>query len=451
MAAARLYDDNLYRFDVAQESYWEASGGDEAFTSMPFDGTDTCDVAIIGGGYTGLSTALHLARDHDIDVRVLEAGHFGWGASGRNGGFCCVGGTGRHRGALIRSVGLQNARAFYQASADAVELVRSLAQDENIDVQETGNGEIEVAHTSCAARALQDDHRVLTKALGIDAELLSADECREQYFDSAENYGALVTRPSFGLHPLRYCRGLAAAASRRGAKLHAHSRVHDWSKTADGMHELSTAGGVLRAKRVVHACNGFVQEDLSRSFSGRALPIISAIVVTRPLQAEELAAYRWTTKNTAINSRLMLNYFRLLPDKRFLFGGRGHTSGHEAGEAATHANNIATLRRIWPAWKNVDIDYRWHGLICFTATLRPSMGQLPDDPSVFFAYGYHGNGVNMSTWTGKQLAEWLALGRCPQAVPAVMRGLSRRFPFPGLRARALRLGISIAKWRDNRR
>lgn len=451
MTAGRLYDDNLYRFEQAQESYWEATGGEETFTSTPFKSTHACDVAIIGGGYSGLSTALHLARDHNIDVRVLEAGHFGWGASGRNAGFCCVGGTGRQRGSLIRSVGLQNARAFYKASTDAVALVRSLALDENIDIQETGDAEIEVAHTSGAARALRDDHRVLTKALGVDAELLSADEFRERYFDSTENHGALITRPTFGLHPLRYCRGLAAAAYRHGATLHAHSQVLDWSKSGDGTHELRTAGGTLRAKRVVHCCNGFVQENLSRSFYGRALPIISAIVVTRPLRQEELDAYRWTTNNTAINSRLMLNYFRLLPDNRFLFGGRGHTSGYEAGEAATHANNIATLRRIWPAWKDIEIEYRWHGLICFTASLRPSMGQLPDDPSVFFAYGYHGNGVNMSTWTGKQLAHWLALGRCPEAVPGIMQGLSRKFPLPGLRARALRLGISIAKWRDNRR
>ena len=90
----RLYDDNLYRFYRPQPSYWEATAGDTPVPSEVLHGTQSCDVAIIGGGYTGLSAALHLARDHDIEVRVLEAGHFGWGASGRNGGFCGVGGTG---------------------------------------------------------------------------------------------------------------------------------------------------------------------------------------------------------------------------------------------------------------------------------------------------------------------------------------------------------------------
>ncbi|NNC76792.1 MAG: FAD-binding oxidoreductase [Woeseiaceae bacterium] len=451
MTAARLYDDNLYRFNVPQTSYWEATGGREMFTSAPLDSNESCDVAIIGGGYTGLSAALHLARDHGVDVRVLEAGHIGWGASGRNGGFCCVGGTGLHRGSLIKSVGLENSRAFYRASEDAVELVRSITMDEDIDVQAAGDAEIEVAHTPRAANALQKDYEVLTGMLGVEAELYSAEECRERYFDSSETCGALLTRPSFGLHPLRYCRGLAAAANRHGAVLHAHSQVLDWQKSADETHRLTTAGGTIRARRVIHACNGFVQEDLSRPFYGRVLPIISAIVVTRPLTKDELAAHNWTTHNTAINSRLMLNYFRLLPDNRFLFGGRGHTSGHEAGEQATYDNTIATLRRIWPAWRNVGIDFRWHGLICFTATLRPSVGQLEDDPSVFFAYGYHGNGVNMATWTGKQLAGWLARGRCPDAVPSMMKGLSRRFPLPTLRGRVFRLGVAFAKWRDNRR
>ncbi len=449
MAAARLYDDNLYRFDTPQASYWEATGGDAQLNASPIESDESCDVAIIGGGYTGLSAALHLARDHGIDVRVLEAGHIGWGASGRNGGFCCIGGTGRHRSSLIRQVGLQNARRFYQASAEAVRFVRELGDDEGIELQAVGNAEIEVAHTPKAAAELQSDHHVMTKALGLDAELLSAAESRERLFESSESHGALISRPAFGLHPLRYCRGLAAAAVRHGATLHAHSQVVEWQKRS-GMHDLVTNGGTVRAKRVIHACNGFVQEDLSKAFYGRALPIISAIVVTRPLTQAELDAQRWVTQNPAINSRLMLNYFRLLPDRRFLFGGRGHTAGHAEGEAETYANNIATLRRIWPGWRNVDIEYRWHGLICFTATLRPSLGRLDDDPTVFFAYGYHGNGVNMATWSGRCLAQWIADDRCPREIPEILTGLSRRFPLPKMRARFFRVGVSIAKWRDGR-
>lgn len=449
MSRSRLYDDNLYRFDTPQPSYWEATGGQVEFAAESLTADESCDVAIIGGGYTGLSAALHLARDHGADVRVLEAGHIGWGASGRNGGFCAVGGTGLHRGDLIKRVGLDSARAYYQASVNAVELVRSLAVDERIDYFPYGNAEVEVAHSERAAAELRMDHAILTDALGMHADYVSADEARQRFFDSTECYGALINRPAFGLHPLRFCRGLAAAAERHGARLHSHSRVTDWCKN-NGKHRLSTAGGTVRANKLIFATNGFIQEDLQRRFYGRTLPVISAIVVTRPLTQTEIEAQNWRTENPAINTPLLMNYFRLLPDKRFLFGGRGHTTGHSRGEAGNYKNLIGIMRRIWPAWRDVEIDYQWHGLICYTSALRPSVGRLDDDDSVYFGFGYHGNGVNMATWTGKQLADWIGSGSMPERLPSLMLGLVNRFPLPKLRSVAFRVAVSIAKWRDRR-
>ena len=120
----RLYDENLYQFGKPQASYWEATAQDIRVSAPSLSTEESCDVAVIGGGYTGLSTALHLARDHDVDVRVLEAGHIGWGASGRNGGFCCLGGIGVHRKDIIKMVGVEKTREYYQSQVEAVELVR---------------------------------------------------------------------------------------------------------------------------------------------------------------------------------------------------------------------------------------------------------------------------------------------------------------------------------------
>jgi glycine/D-amino acid oxidase-like deaminating enzyme len=450
MTAKRLYDDNLYQFDTPQASYWEATGGRVFDSAAALQSEESCDVAIIGGGYTGLSSALHLARDYQLDVRVLEAGHIGWGASGRNGGFCCMGGTGVHGKELIKLVGLDEARAYYRSQVDAVELVRSLADDEGIEYQAYGAAEVEVAHNVRAAADMVSKHQVLTEALGMDAELVSAEESRERFYNSADIYGAIINRPAFGLHPLRFCRGLAVAAERHGAKLHSNSQVRHWGKDDDGMHRLTTSGGSIRAKRVVFATNGFIQEDLNARFYGRTLPVISAIVVTRPLTADELNAQGWRTEHPTINSRHVLNYYRLLPDNRFLFGGRGHTTGHPDGEAMTYAEITATLGQVCPAWKDVEIDYRWHGLICMMRSLCPSVGTLEDDDSVHFGFGYHGNGVNTATWTGKQIADWIGLGKPPEKLPVILSGLGRKFPLPKLRTAYLRLGISIARWWDNR-
>lgn len=450
MAIKRMFDDNMYRFDTPQQSYWEATGGDEIANTPSLQSDKSCDVAIIGGGYTGLSAALHLARDYDIDVRVLEAGPIGWGASGRNGGFCCIGGTGVARHDLPRYVGVEPAREFTRTAVEAVDFVRELTEQEGIDCQPQGDAEIEVAHSARAAAELEKYHDVMNNVLGVETRLYTAGECRERFYDCTENFGAIEVRPTFGLHPLRYCRGLAGAAERHGAKLHSRSRVLNWEKGADGKHRLHTAGGSVRAKRVVYASNGFIQENLEPRFYGRTLPVISAIVGTRPLSDDELAAQNWRTDLPAANTRSLLNYFRVLPDRTLVFGGRGHTTGHPNGEAETYEQIIASLYRIWPAWSEVEIRYRWHGLICFTASLAPSIGRLDDDPSVFFGFGYHGNGVAYGSWTGSKIAEWLATNQKPAALPAICTGLSRKFPIPKLRGALFRLGVSIAKWRDAR-
>ncbi len=136
-----LFHPSLYRFDEAQPSYWEASGGTPNLRGTKLDGDQQCDVAIIGGGYTGLSAAYHLARDYQVDARVLEAGHIGWGASGRNGGFCCLGSTKLSVKTQIARFGIEETRAYHRCLVDAVETVRAFGQDEAIDFLPQGDAE----------------------------------------------------------------------------------------------------------------------------------------------------------------------------------------------------------------------------------------------------------------------------------------------------------------------
>jgi glycine/D-amino acid oxidase-like deaminating enzyme len=143
----RIYHDNMYRFGKPEPSYWEATQGETELQAAALSSNEQCEVAIIGGGYTGLSAAYHLCRDHQVDARVLEAGHIGWGASGRNGGFCSIGGSSLDIDKMIRGYGLDETRKYYHSQVEAVKLVYDLIREEQIDSPVQGDAELNVACT----------------------------------------------------------------------------------------------------------------------------------------------------------------------------------------------------------------------------------------------------------------------------------------------------------------
>ncbi len=452
MTPRRLLHESLYRFDEAQPSYWEESAGERELVDQPLAGDEHCDVAVIGGGFTGLSAALHLARDFGVDVRVLEAGHIGWGASGRNGGFCSVGGTKLSVGTQLKRFGADETRRYYQSQIDAIELVRAIGREESIDFQAHGDGEITVAQSPRAFRALVADAKVQRRVLGLNVTVLTRDEFLEQGYASPEQHGALKLKPTFGLHPVRYVLGLARAAQRRGAVVHPRTRVDRWRKDGPD-HMLETEGGRLRAKRVIIACNGFMPEHLHETLVGRTLPVQSNIVVTRPLTDTELAAHEWRNACPSVEARHLYVYVRMLPDGRLMLGGRGDPSGEPHRAEQMYAQLQRRIAAIWPHWRDVPITHRWRGLICTTNGLRPCIGKFPDDPTVMFGFGYHGNGVNTATWTGRELAYWLAGSKSsdrtePEHLPALVRGLRPRFPLPALRRVYARAGFMYYRLKD---
>ena len=447
-----LFHPSLYQFDQPQPSYWEATAGHSGLKADALSGTQSCDVAIIGGGYTGLSAALHLARDYNIDVRLLEAGHIGWGASGRNGGFCTTGSTKVSLKAQLAKFGVEQTRDFYQSQAEAVNLVRTLGEEENIDYLPQGDCEFIVADSDTHFTELQKNAELQQTLLGVDLTIHDKNEFRGIGYDSPHQHGAIAIRPSFALHPLRYAQGLAAAAERRGARIHARSEVLHWHKQ-DGNHLLETTGGSLRAGQVILTGNGFMPEHLHYGIQGRPLPVQSAIVVTRPMSKSELNEKGWHTENPAINSKHMFFYYRLLSDGRFMLGGRANHIGDPAGAETTYDELKQSIARKWPQFADLEYTHQWRGLVCFTLNLRPSIGRMPEDKSIYFAYGYHGNGVNSATWSGRELADWLA-GRnsgknlLPIHLPAIVRGRTPKFPLAFLRRQYVRAGLGFYKLRD---
>ncbi len=281
-----LYHDSQYDRSRPVGGYWEAHGGPDPAGLAPLAGDVAAEVAIVGGGYTGLSAAYHLAREHGIQAVVLEAGRIGWGASGRNGGFCGPGGTKLGYATMASRWGIQEARRFFDAQLSGGRLVRSLAADERFDLEIAGEGEHYVAHRPGRWHELENYKGTVQRLFGERWELWRKAEMEERLLRSPEAHGCLVVPHYFGFNPMRYVRGLAAATSARGARLHPETPVTAWQH-ADGKHRLVTPGGVVTAGRVLFATNGYTPEGLDPMLAGRLLPALSSIIVTRPLTAAE--------------------------------------------------------------------------------------------------------------------------------------------------------------------
>ncbi len=442
MPTQRFFHDSLYQFDQAQPSFWEATAGAALPAWSALAGDQHCEIAVIGGGFTGMSAALHLARDHGRDVRVLEAGHIGWGASGRNGGFCSVGSAKMSIKRQIRNFGQEQTYRYFQTQDDAVALCRELIETENMDFKPQGQGEWVVAESDRHFKRLRSEAQEWSKYTPIDTQLLSQSEFAAEGYDAPHQHGAMKIKSGFGLHPLRYIKGLARAASKYGATISPNSEVLCWSKQ-DGKHRLECAQGTLTCDKLIVACNGFMPEHLNPALHGYTLPLQSVLNVTRQLTAAELAEYPWHSEAPAINSPHVYVYYRLLPDKRLMIGGRGDINGHPDGAAATVKALHNKFAQLWPEWAHVEFEYSWRGLICFTQNFTSALSQLPGDNSVYLGYGYHGNGVATSGWLGKQLANWVASEKTldTDSIPALYQGMPSRFILPKLRTIYGRVGL----------
>ncbi|WP_422364866.1 NAD(P)/FAD-dependent oxidoreductase [Pelagibius sp.] len=427
----RLYHDALYDRDAAVGSYWEASARPLGRATPPLTEDAACDIAVIGAGFTGLTVALTLAEEEGADVAVLEAGTPGWGASGRNGGFCCLGGAKLDYAAMAKRYGLEETRRFFQIQVEAVDLVRSFCKARGIDADLTGEGEILLAHKPGRLAELRAEQAQFRDLFGLDCPLLEPAALAERGLAAADFHGGLLVPPGVGLHPLKYLRGLARAAIDAGVRVYGNSAVLALQRQGGGF-SLTTPQGRMTARKVIIATNGYSEEARLPDLAGRLLPVISDIIVTRPLSHNEQAAQGWTDTTMCADSRHLLHYFRLLPDGRFLFGGRGGVSGSPAAGERGRRRLRRDFEHHFPAWRDVETEFSWRGLVCLSKPLVPFVGAL-EEKGLYAALAYHGNGVSFTAYAGRALAALVAGRQGAADLPAVLRAPLPRFPLPFLR------------------
>lgn len=437
-----MYDRARYQFFRAEPSFWEATTPPLPQEPAAPTGDARTEVAIIGGGYAGLSAALHLA-EAGISCRVLEAGPMGWGASGRNGGFVCLGASFLSPGDIARRHGEEAARGFLNLQCEAIDLVDALTRDGGPEIGRQADGILVIAHAARRIRELTREADELRALGGVSSEWITPERLSAaDYNPGMAQHGGLLLHRGFSLNPLAYLRHLAGKAMSAGAVLHARSEVLSWRRESGG-HVLATASGRLHARHVIVACNGFMPEHLHPALVGRVLPVQSNIVVTAPGDGpgEKLA------RVAGSNTRDLLWYFRQLDDGRLLLGGRGDTTGTARAATRMRRKLEAGLAEVYGPRRAHRTEYFWRGFIAVTSNFLPAIGSLKDDATVHYAFGCHGNGVALMSWAGRALAQRIA-GKI-SALPHAVSLWPRAFAKSGfMRRQTLRLALLRAAIRD---
>ncbi|GIV68132.1 NAD(P)/FAD-dependent oxidoreductase [Caldilinea sp.] len=360
---------------------------------------EVTDVAIIGGGYTGLNAALAL-RKAGASVAVLEKETIGWGASSRNGGMALTG-LKESMPVVFKRYGAEMGRAFWQWSLDAVDYVEQLTVEEKIDCNFVRSGHLLLAFKPQHFAQFVEEARWFREQLGYtDLWVVSKAELHSE-IGSAAYHGGLIDPRSAGLHPARYVFGLAQAAARKGALLVERTALMDVKRTRTGFLVI-TNRGTLNAREVLVATNGYTT-NVIRPLRQGVFPVGSYIITTEPLPLslqEELSP----RGRMFFDSKHFLNYFRLTPDGRMLFGGR-HNLSTSLDLIDSARKMQARMLEVFPQLAGVSISHTWSGNLGIALDLMPHAGRVN---GVHYAYAYAGHGVSIASLLGKEMGEVLA-------------------------------------------
>lgn len=426
----RLYEPRAYGPAPVDDNFWKVDTPPIPET----EGTLRSDVVIIGAGFTGLNAALTLA-ERGVDVIALDAQSPGWGASGRNGGFCCVGGDRLDTKTLTRLYGADELATYRNTQRAAIDFVAERLDTLGIDADRHSTGETCIAHRRRDWSSLKTYAAEMGMQFGVRSTLIPKGALREHGMAGSDFHGAVTMPLGFALNPGAYAAGLTAAAQAAGARLFAKSPAI--AVRYNKCWHVQTTKATITTDKIILATNGYGAENLPQWNRARTLPVISSVMVTRPLTPAEINAQGFSTDQMCYDTRHLLHYFRLMSDRRFLFGMRGGVSASAGSDARTARRVRRHFEAMFPDWRDVPTEHHWSGLVCLTRRGTPFAGPLAPLPKAWGAFGYHGNGVAMASYCGRLVA-LESLGEANLEAPAFFRANPTRFPFGQFRRTLLR-------------
>jgi glycine/D-amino acid oxidase-like deaminating enzyme len=395
---------------VKHEIYWRSTEPVEY--GPPLRGNVTCDVAMVGGGYTSMWTAYFLKQaDPSLSIHIVEADYAGAGGSGHNDGFVTPT-IGHSLHGVVKQYGHDRAKLAYSVVGRSILELNRFCRKHGVDAEFEPNGYYMVAANAAQIRRLEHDLGLIAEITGGSGQpLLTGTEARQRIgspgIEAAFKVGGAL------INPHKLARGLARVVRDLGVVIHERTPATNVTRSAAG-HVVTTPGGTVTADQLVLATNAYQHQF--RPFRASLRPVWSYAAVTEPLTDEQLAQVHWPDREGFVEARNFIMFCRLTAGNRLLVGGgpAPYHYGRDMDESKHMANAKATtvlreiLARYFPAWRNLPFSHAYGGCISMTRNLIPHVGTL--ESGAHYAYGYCGNGISMTHTSGKVLRD-LVLGK----------------------------------------
>jgi glycine/D-amino acid oxidase-like deaminating enzyme len=428
---------SAYDYGSPIGSVWDQPGNPSPRSYGRLEGSETCDVVVIGAGIIGLSAAYHLATEYRAQVIVLDAASPGWGSSGRSLGICTVSPAALYQH-LSTGKNLPSPQAALAADIDAMALVSHIGEAEGFHIQKAGDGLL------IGGRSPAELGNFETFWSGIDTgglcqrALLDSSALRESLLNSPQLAGALKILPGFGIDPLHYTYRLAEACERAGVRIYGGTRVREIVEKTNWV-SVRYRGGTLSAANAVVATNALTRGRAIPALADRMIHVMTHAIATRPLSDPELSA---NGLGQPITLRLEDEvrgplHLRVLPDRRVIMSSMVTLNADPARAADVRLRLRAQFLSVLPGLRDVHISHSWRVFGGRTADAMPFVGPLSNRGRLIYAGGLDFDSVSMATWLGRNASDLIANMEDVRSRPYVSATPMRKIRFAGLRGKLL--------------